>query len=75
MTPVQRLPTVTWEHWPLIILVEYEMAPQRVHTATGRGLSSVSSSDVWSDMDMRDRLQIHEFGLRVNPVSHENRNQ
>jgi hypothetical protein len=40
MTLVQRLPTVTWPHWPLIISGEYDTAPQRVQTATGCGFCS-----------------------------------
>lgn len=54
MTPVQRLPAVTCEHWPLIISGEYDNAPQRVQTAAGCGfwLDSCSGlvSGVWLGM-------------------------
>lgn len=53
-TPVQRLPAVTCEHWPLIISGEYDNAPQRVQTATGCGFwlepCSGLVSGVWLGM-------------------------
>jgi hypothetical protein len=68
MTPVQRLPAVTCEHWPLIISSEYDNAPQRVQTATGcafwldpcSGLVSV----FWLDIGARNRLRICLFWKR-----------
>ena len=68
MTPVQRLPAVTCEHWPLIISTEYDNAPQRVQTAIGCGfwLDSCSGlvSGVWLSMGVCSRLRICLFWKR-----------
>lgn len=68
MTPVQRLPAVTCEHWPLIISSEYDNAPQRVQTATGCAFwldpCSGLVSGVWLDMGACNRLRICLFWKR-----------
>jgi hypothetical protein len=45
MTPVQRLPAMTWEHCPLIISAEYDTAPHRVQMATGWGFCSTMDAN------------------------------
>ena len=68
ITPVQRLPAIVCEHWPLIISGEYDTAPQRVQTATGCGfwfdLCSGLVSGVWLGMDACKGLRMCLFWKR-----------